>query len=95
MKLILYSNKNCDTCNRITKTLINKPPKCNVIIKDCTDSNIHNSIWEAEQKGVTELPCAILYADNDETIEVRRWIGLFRINTINRTIDNYEYKRLV
>ena len=95
MKLVLYSAKSCGMCAVIKRTLTNNPPNCDVIIKDCTDTNKDNFIWEAEQKGVRNLPTCILYADNAELNEVKRWIGIVKTTDINNIIIEYEHKRLV
>ena len=95
MKLIMYSAKHCGMCAVLKKNLTNNPPKCDYIVKDCTDSNEDNAIWEAEQKGVRSLPCCILYADNECTKEVARWFGVVKVSVIDKTIEDYESKCLV
>lgn len=95
MKLLLYSAKGCGMCTALKNQFNDNPPKCDYIIKDCTDDNENNAIWEAEQKGIRSLPCCILYSDDKCTNEICRWFGIVKTSVIDTTIEVYESKYMV
>lgn len=95
MKLLLYSAKWCGMCTALKKNFNNNPPKCDYVIKDCTDDNEDNAIWEAEQKGIRSLPCCILYSDDECLNEITRWFGVIKTSIIDKTIEDYESKHMV
>lgn len=92
MTLLFHYQHGNNECYKQEMELFNNPPACDVIFKNCDDDYI---IWEAEQRGVINVPFCILYTDKECIKEVARWDTFVNSETINNTIKDYETKHLV
>lgn len=92
MKLLFHYQHGNYECYRQKMELFNNPPKCDVVFKNCDDDYI---IWEAEQRGVVDVPVCILYSDDNCINEINRWNGFVNTKTIDKFIEDYEAEYLV
>lgn len=80
-KLIKIGAEWCGPCRVLDKQLENFN-KCEVIKYDVEENEDI-----VEQYKVRNIPVTILLDDNDN--EIKRWVGLFNINEIEKELENY------
>ena len=80
MKVIKIGAEWCFPCRALDKQLENFN-KCEVIRYDVDENeNI------VEEYKIRNIPVTILLDDNDN--EIKRWVGLFNINEIEKELEN-------
>lgn len=92
MKLVKYGASWCGMCKVLDKQLNDNPPNCDVVFKSCDEFNVMD---EAAEKGIRNLPCCVLYADDECTQEVARFNGIVKTEDINIKIKEYESEHMV
>jgi len=79
MKILKIGAEWCWPCKTLDKQLENFN-RCEVVRYDVDENE---SI--ADEYNIRNIPVTILFDDNDN--EVKRWVGLFNINEIEKEID--------
>ena len=79
MKIVKIGAEWCWPCKTLDKQLENFN-RCEVVRYDVDENE---SI--ADEYNIRNIPVTILFDDNDN--EVKRWVGLFNINEIEKEID--------